>query len=219
MMRLGALGGWSDPKSHRLGALSLICRPVARGHPGTHQLGDVTKMEPGLEAIAVLSTVLTGRPRPPCWPCPGRSRHRRTAPGHRQRQPQRLRSAAAFAHLCGVARSPASSGRTHRHRPNGPATAGPTTPCGASPWSGCAATRRPGPRSSGGPTKACPSSTSCAASSAPPPPRSTPPHRPTSHHADHLPEIGGIKLLTSTDTTQRDAGILLPTRVPAPSPR
>jgi hypothetical protein len=42
MMRLGALGGWSDPKSHRLGALKLICRPVAGGHPGTHQLGDVT---------------------------------------------------------------------------------------------------------------------------------------------------------------------------------
>ena len=39
--------------------------------------------------------------------------------------PQRLRSEAAFAHLC-------------------------------------AATHRPGPRSSGGPNKACPSSTSCA---------------------------------------------------------
>jgi transposase len=44
------------------------------------------------------------------------------------------------------------------------ATAGPTTPCGASPWSGCAATHRPGPMSSGAPNKACPSSTSCAAS-------------------------------------------------------
>jgi transposase len=30
--------------------------------------------------------------------------------------PQRLRSEAAFAHLCGVAPIPASSGRTHRHR-------------------------------------------------------------------------------------------------------
>ena len=32
--------------------------------------------------------------------------------------PQRLRSEAAFAHLCGVAPIPASSGRTHRHRLN-----------------------------------------------------------------------------------------------------
>jgi hypothetical protein len=31
MMRLGALGGWSDLKSQRLGALKLICRPVAGG--------------------------------------------------------------------------------------------------------------------------------------------------------------------------------------------
>jgi len=32
--------------------------------------------------------------------------------------PDRLRSEAAFAHLCGVAPVPASSGRTHRHRLN-----------------------------------------------------------------------------------------------------
>ena len=32
--------------------------------------------------------------------------------------PQRLRGEAAFAHLCGVAPIPASSGRTHRHRLN-----------------------------------------------------------------------------------------------------
>jgi len=32
--------------------------------------------------------------------------------------PQRLRSEAAFAHLCGTAPIPASSGRTHRHRLN-----------------------------------------------------------------------------------------------------
>jgi transposase len=42
------------------------------------------------------------------------------------------------------------------------ATAGPTMPCGASPWSACAATHQPGPMSSDGPTRACPSSTSCA---------------------------------------------------------
>ena len=43
------------------------------------------------------------------------------------------------------------------------ATATPTTPYGASSWSACAATRRPGPTCSGGPSKACPSWTSCAA--------------------------------------------------------
>jgi len=32
--------------------------------------------------------------------------------------PERMRSEAAFAHLCGVAPIPASSGRTHRHRLN-----------------------------------------------------------------------------------------------------
>jgi transposase len=32
--------------------------------------------------------------------------------------PQRMRSEAAFAHLCGVAPIPASSGKTHRHRLN-----------------------------------------------------------------------------------------------------
>jgi transposase len=41
------------------------------------------------------------------------------------------------------------------------ATATPTTPCGASPWSACAATRRPRLMWSGGPNKACPSWTSC----------------------------------------------------------
>ena len=76
--------------------------------------------------------------------------------------PQRLRSEAAFAHLCGTAPSrrpraaPTATGST------GPVTAGPTTPCGASPWSACTATRRPGPMLSGGPNRACPSSTSCA---------------------------------------------------------
>jgi transposase len=44
----------------------------------------------------------------------------------------------------------------------GAGTAGPTTPCGGSPWSACTATHPLGPMSSAGPTKACPSSTSCA---------------------------------------------------------
>jgi hypothetical protein len=78
--------------------------------------------------------------------------------------PQRLRSEAAFAHRCGAAPIPASSAAPTATDSIAAATAEPTTPCGASPWSACAATHRPEPMSSGGPTKACPSSTSCAAS-------------------------------------------------------
>lgn len=47
--------------------------------------------------------------------------------------PDRLRSEAAFAHLCGAAPIPASSGKTTRHRLNRAATAMPTMRCGASP--------------------------------------------------------------------------------------
>jgi Transposase len=53
------------------------------------------------------------------------------------------------------------------------ATARPTTPCGASRWSGCAATHRPERMWNGAPSKGCPSSTSCAVSSATSPARST----------------------------------------------
>jgi transposase len=76
--------------------------------------------------------------------------------------PQRLRGEAAFAHLCGTAPIPASSGRTHRHRLNRGGDRHANHALCASRWSACAATHRPGPMSSGGPTKACPSSTSCA---------------------------------------------------------
>jgi transposase len=44
--------------------------------------------------------------------------------------PDRLRDEGAFAHLCGVAPLPASSGRTVRHRSTAAATAKPTTRCG-----------------------------------------------------------------------------------------
>lgn len=43
--------------------------------------------------------------------------------------PDRLRSEAAFAHLCGVAPIPASSGRTHRHRLNRGGDRAANTPC------------------------------------------------------------------------------------------
>jgi transposase len=46
--------------------------------------------------------------------------------------PERLRSEAAWAHLCATAPIPASSGKVTRHRLNPAATARPTTPCGGS---------------------------------------------------------------------------------------
>ncbi len=49
--------------------------------------------------------------------------------------PERLRSEAAWAHLCGVAPLEASSGKVVRRRLNRAAIARPTPPCGASPWS------------------------------------------------------------------------------------
>jgi transposase len=59
--------------------------------------------------------------------------------------PQRLRSEASFAHLCGTAPIPASSGRTHRHRLN----RGGDRRANHALWRialvGCAATHRPGP--------------------------------------------------------------------------
>ena len=46
--------------------------------------------------------------------------------------PERLRSEAAFAHLCGVSPVPASSGKVQRNRLNRGVIARPTRPCGAS---------------------------------------------------------------------------------------
>jgi transposase len=78
--------------------------------------------------------------------------------------PQRLRSEAAFAHLCGAARSQRPRAAPTATASTVAVTAKPTTPCGASPWSACTATHRPRPMSNGGPNKACPSSTSSAVS-------------------------------------------------------
>ena len=58
------------------------------------------------------------RPRLPCWRCPGSGS---TPPGSCWSPLATTPTAAgeaAFAHLCGVAPIPASSGRTHRHRLN-----------------------------------------------------------------------------------------------------
>ena len=88
--------------------------------------------------------------------------------------PERLRSEAAFARLCGVAPIPASSGKTVRHRLTGAATATPTAPCTWWPSAACAGTRPPAPTSPGARPKAGPSPRSCAASSGTSPASSTP---------------------------------------------
>ena len=57
--------------------------------------------------------------------------------------PQRLRSEACFAMLCGSSPIQASSGKTVRHRSTGVGTARPTLRCTGSCWCGCATTSRP----------------------------------------------------------------------------
>ena len=69
--------------------------------------------------------------------------------------PDRLRCEGAFAHLCGVAPIPASSGKTNRHRLNrgGDRDANRALTCSLS--GGWAGTRRREPTSSGAPPRAC----------------------------------------------------------------
>ncbi len=88
--------------------------------------------------------------------------------------PDRLRSEASFARLCGAAPIPVSSGRTDRHRLHrGGDRQANGAPCGASPWSAWAATSRPRPTSPAAPPRARPRPRSCAASSATSPAKSS----------------------------------------------
>ena len=59
--------------------------------------------------------------------------------------PDRLRSEASFAALCGVSPVPASSGKTIRHRLNRGGDRPPTAPCISSPSAACAPIRKPRP--------------------------------------------------------------------------
>jgi len=101
--------------------------------------------------------------------------------------PDRIRSEAAVAHLCGSRTCAASRpSRRPRARPIGTGstatvTAPPTTRCGASRWFASPRTTEPATTSHDAPLRACPSATSCAASSATSPARSTgysPAHQP-----------------------------------------
>jgi hypothetical protein len=124
--------------------------------------------------------------------------------------PQRLRGEAAFAHLCGVAPIPASSGRTHRHRLN----RGGDRHANNALWR--IALPHALPPADQGLCRAADQTRPVQARhhallKALHRPRDLPPpHRPTSHHACHLPEIGGISSRNSTDTTERNACMLLP---------
>ena len=89
--------------------------------------------------------------------------------------PERLRSEAAWAHLCAVAPIPASSGKRTRHRLN----PGGDRQANHALWRIVhhpdeLAPRRPAPTSNGAPKKACPRRRSSAASSVTSPARSTP---------------------------------------------
>ena len=86
--------------------------------------------------------------------------------------PDRLRSEASFAMMCGVCPIPASSGKTQRHRRVGrrnatvstaEATAKPTPPCTWSSCAECEPTSGPEPMSLAGPWRGCPNARSCAA--------------------------------------------------------
>src|SRR6266540_992152 len=87
--------------------------------------------------------------------------------------PERLRSEAAWAHLCAAAPIPASSGR-------------PIMPCGGSPSPAWARTRPPAPTSPAAQQKGSPRRRSSAASSVTSPARSTP----TSAQAADAPAPG-----------------------------
>ena len=87
--------------------------------------------------------------------------------------PERLRSEAAWAHLCGAAPIPASSGKSPATASTPAVTARPTTPCGGSCSPAWALTRPPAPTLSAARPKASPRRRSSAASSATSPARST----------------------------------------------
>ena len=110
---------------------------------------------------STLPRALAAAAAPPWSPCrvgidtAGHCWHRRRHPsGSAPKPPSPISAARPYSRLLG---------RTGHHRLTRAGDAAPTTPCGASPWSACTATHRPGPRSNAGPTKACPSSTSCGA--------------------------------------------------------
>ena len=156
------------------------CGQAAAQHQRRHQ------SQPAAPGSALATT--PSRTRPPRPPAAGAGRRSRAQPGRPARDrvdtagqllvtagdnPQRLRSEAALAQLWGAAPIPAASAAPTVIGAIAAATVTPTVLWGGSLWSGCAATRRPGPMSNGAPTRVSPSSTSCAVASATSPASST----------------------------------------------
>jgi hypothetical protein len=121
------------------------------------------QLQAELDQLDTQLQTLVAWSRPPWSPCPGSdstppgscwSPPPTTPSGCAQRPP--LRTCAAPRPSRHPQAAPTATGSTAA------ATAAPTTPCGASPWSACAATHPLGPTSSGAPNKAFPSWTSCA---------------------------------------------------------
>ena len=78
--------------------------------------------------------------------------------------PDRLRSEASFAMMCGVCPIPASSGKDDNATVStAEATAKPTQPCTWSSCAECEPTSGPEPMSLAGPWRGCPNARSCAA--------------------------------------------------------
>jgi len=103
--------------------------------------------------------------------------------------PERLRGEAAFAHLCGTAPVPASSGKTTAIGCTAVVTATPTGRCTWRSWSACAGARAPAPMPSGAPRMGPPSRRSCAVSSATSSARLTTPWSPTSRPSTPLDDL------------------------------
>jgi transposase len=103
--------------------------------------------------------------------------------------PERLRGEAAFAHLCGVAPIPASSGKVRRHRLHRGGDRHANRALHLAVVVRMRFVPAPAPMSNDGPKKACPNPKSCAASSATWPARSTTPSSPTSRHFTPLDDL------------------------------
>jgi transposase len=97
--------------------------------------------------------------------------------------PDRLRSEAAFAHLCGVAPIPASSGKTNRHRLHRGGDRSGNRPSTSPPSSGSATTNEAATTPPAAPAKACPCPRSSAARSATSPAKPSPHSAPTPPHS------------------------------------
>ena len=89
--------------------------------------------------------------------------------------PDRMRSEAAFAHLCGVAPISASSGKTHRHRLNRGGDRAANNALYTVVLARLRSTSAPAPTPPAAPPRACPAARSSAACSAPSPASSTTP--------------------------------------------